>query len=442
MVVSLDPSTSPCLLEPSDRPWQTCSIQQINKYSRFPALFNERKFARPFPAQKQTLSFTDDLPAELRLLVYEHLFDTPTTFELWGPDRQRPAWLADTNPLLGIWGPGPLWLDPPPPPDATSRKSRRVTRGWRAKHPQVLRLSRKVHAEAAAHLYGRTTFRFSAYNGIAAMAVFAHTIGRDHYALIRHVAVQLPHRDLSPPAWYQPGVDFCANRCIGSGRHWEYFEDALRSRGMRVPDLGVRRWHVAGQGRRRGEVIYDRAVGLAFRQLREMAGLRTLEVLIPWDYKFIETPKKDEEEWDGDRGDKERCCCQAVGWEAAAGPREVVRHLVEAHSRDPEYWALLADLRQRARAAGGHLSISLVLVYAHVRNYGRNTHDYRVSLAFHRQGRWLKAYARVMDYGFGHTSFEGDNDSPYVVDYGVNERLSTGWDQDELDPRLEPPDLD
>lgn len=191
----------------------------------------------------------------------------------------------------------------------------------------------------------------------------------------------------------------------------------IRGRGMQV-----------FPGRRRGQwkLKCDRSMKAAYGQLRNMASLRTLEILIPWDYYFIPALYGEH------HGD-----CQTCHMYEDAGPRAVVRHCVEAHSSNPEFWTLLADLKERATSKD--LTISLVLKYDWSRRLCsyRDTEEERM---FMRQGRWLAAYASVMGYRFGHTSWP-EGRGTYVVRYDEDERLSVPPDQSKLEAALEPPEL-
>ncbi|POS76475.1 hypothetical protein DHEL01_v205134 [Diaporthe helianthi] len=384
-----DPPAKPPWNKKPVRPWQTCTKEEIKEYRKFPILYGERKFAQLFPKEKQTLSFTDDLPPELRLLIYDHLFNTPAYFELWAP------WKLTKQ--------------------GSRCKNQFNTYASKKKALKIMRLSKKVHKEATAHFYSRTNFRFSTYNGFAAMAVFNHNLGRGNCELIRHITVQIPNReDLASSQGSQS--------CMWYMSEWHAFVDIHRNkRGMRIPDFGYRRRH-SEQGRILGEFNYNKAVLLGHRQLRAMASLRALEILIPWDYRFITV-----------LGWRKHCKCKTKAMREGATPEVVVRHCVKEHSCNPEYWTLLEDLKRET--ASEDLTISLVLVYGPSWRIAQPD-----SRDFPLQGRWLAAYASVMGYRFGHAMWAKDK-STYVVRYDKNELLSVAPDQAEHKAKFEPPKL-
>lgn len=187
---------------------------------------------------------------------------------------------------------------------------------------------------------------------------------------------------------------------------------------MRVPDFGFRMEHY-DQGRVRGEYNHEEAGPAAHRQLRNMASLKTFEILIPWNYDFVERCYPNS-----------TCICPLEDMQKL-GPRDLVRHCVEEHCSDPEYWAVLADLKQQT--ASESLSISLVLVHE------PSGDMYPDKRHFLRQGRWLAAYVSVMGYRFGHTKWENNN--TYVVRYEKGEMLSVSSEEAEEHALLEPPEL-
>lgn len=330
------------------------------------------------PKEKQTLSFTDDLPAEVRLLVYGHLFKTPGNyFELWAATH-----LVNTGTRFkNVFD---LYL-----------KNKKAL--------GILRLSKKVHAEAAEFFYGRNNFRFSDYDGLAVMAVFHHTIGQANCDLVRHVTVQVPNSNRSLPYWRGCIDRYTKNIRQVSDAGWLCFEGIHRGRGMRVPNFGYSRRHVC-EGLIRGRFNFDKAVARGYRQLQNMASLRTLEILIPWDYRFI--TGMSETRWSETRWSLFDNMMSEEPYDAIT-----MRNLVRSFSFDPECWALLEQLKEESASAD--LTISLILIQNQRWEASHNNNrDYDVL----RQHRYLAEYAKVMGYRFGHATWEEDN-STYVVQY-------------------------
>lgn len=280
-----------------------------------------------------------------------------------------------------------------------------------------MRLSKKVREEVAQYFYGRHNMRFSTYNGFQAMTVFNHTIGRANCDFIKHITVQIPNRTSA-------GSGQGAYACMHYIAEWAAFRKIQEGRGMRIPDLGFRMKHY-DQGRVRGEYNYDKAVFKGFRQLRNMASLRTFEILIPWDYHFITQ-----------FAPNHTCQCSFEDMQRL-GPVDRVRHYIEEHSSNPEYWALLAGLKKQS--ASKDLTIALVIVHGSLFEDGADFDDGSLWGHYLRQGRWLAAYASVMGYQFGHTEWEASR--TYTVRYDKDRMLSFFPDDGEDHALLEPPEL-
>lgn len=131
--------------------------------------------------------------------------------------------------------------------------------------------------------------------------------------------------------------------------------------------------------------------------LQGASSLEDLELIIPWDHIIMNC----------DLVGKEILCPCPGGREAlqSLSPRELILHAVENDVTDPgrPYWDRLSRLGQRSG-----LTISLVLHHGkknskwHQRT-GLSPWNRRLVQKCMRQGRWLKAYAEVMGYRFGHT---------------------------------------
>lgn len=281
-----------------------------------------------------------------------------------------------------------------------------------------MRLSKKVREEVSQYFYGRHSLRFSTYNGFMVMAIFNHTIRQANCDFIKHITVQIPNRDT-------PAAGEGANSCMHYIAQWDAFKAIQKGRGMRIPDFGFRMKHY-GLGRVRGEYNYDKAVHKGFRQLRSMASLTILEILIPWDYHFTHR-------W----AHNPSCQCSLEDMQML-GPVDRVRHYIEEHSSNREYWAMLADLKQQS--ASKDLTIALVLMDQQLFEDGADF-DPRSAWQHHpwRQARWLAAYASVMGYRVGHTNWE--NSRTYTVRYDEDEIPSLPRQEAEENALFEPPEL-
>lgn len=333
------------------------------------------------PKEKQTLSFTDDLPTEVRLLVYGHLFETPGNyFELWAATHLISTVEARFKNVFDLY-----------------LKNKEAL--------GVLRLSKKVHAEAAEFFYGRNNFRFSDYDGLPAMTFFHHTIGQANCDFIRHVTVHIPNSNRSPP--WRGSNDRYTRIIRQAPDHGSLpFDSIQRGRGMRVPDFGYNRRQVS-EGLIRDRSNFDKAVAMGFHQLQNMASLRTLEILIPSDFCFI--TGLGETRWSERRWSLFDNMMSEVPDGAIT-----MRNLVKSFSFDPECWALLEQLKEESASAD--LTISLILIQIKRLEASHIDWDYAVGYDVLRQHRCLAEYAKVMGYRFGHATWEEDN-STYVVQY-------------------------
>lgn len=328
---------------------------------------------------------------EIRLQIYGHLFNIPGNFfELWAPREWTKSGRWDRKDDWDRWG----WAK------NTSRQIARQKQGLR-----MMRLCKKIRAEVADYFYGGNNFRFSNHSGIVVMAAFFHTIRPEHCSFLRHITLQIPNRQIG-----------CSDQTVQSNTAWFNFDYVLTCRGMRVPRFNFRAKHKE-QGRSEGEFCYDKSVYRCFRQLREMPNLRRLEIIIPWDYKLIGHNYSRHRDWDEvEEEDPAFCLCPAEEIEAMS-PEDRIWHTVRDHSRDVQYWDLLADLKENT--ASGDLAIALVI---HYNSSGRplpHLADWPYSSSQVRQARWIAAYAALMGYEVGHARWEtkGPGRGTYQVRY-------------------------
>ncbi|KAL1853665.1 hypothetical protein Daus18300_011701 [Diaporthe australafricana] len=371
------------------QPWQTCTRKECWPYSKYKILYGERKFAREFATQKQNLSFTEDLPPEIRLAIYGYLFDTPGRyFELWAPQDIAQGMYAIPN-LFPEYA-------------------------HKTKILRIMRVSKKIHQEVAEYFYGQHNFRFNNYNGFQMMNAFNYTIRAVNCNFIKHITVQIPNRDGS-------------DKCLWSKTKWEKFQDIQTSRGLRIPDSGFRAFPRRSQPDVTiGDLRYDKAVRKVFLQLSTMPSLRRLEIVVPWNYRLIKRSNSR----------TAPCDCPAEDVQSLS-PEDQVRHHIEGHSFDGQYWALLASLKQTT--ASGDLSIALVIDFW--RDCGIHPDAY-YNRRHMRQGRWLAAYASVMGYQFGCIVHMRPDDATREVRYDMHELLSVQLvPEAEQKPQLEPPAL-
>lgn len=341
------------------------------------------------PDQQQALSFTDDLPTEVRLRVYQFLFDSPGQYlELWGPDS---------------FG---------------KRKWQNIFRAYesRKKLLRIMRLNKKIREEVADYFYGQLNMRFSSEDGFYAMAVFNHTIQPLNCSFIRHITVAFPCNDIHY---------FCM-------RNLKQICDVQRRRGMRLPRFRSREMN-RSRGGTQAACDLDLTVHRGFRQLGSMTGLKLLEILIPWNYVYMDTVCR------GHRDKRVPCECPDI---LSLSPENLVRHFLEAHFCNSDYLTLLANLKEQS--SRDDLTIALVYDYnasCHFEDISPDGAMMRESL---RGGRWLAAYASVMGYKFGFSPYAPKG--AYKVRYDEDTLMSKSLeelkaDADEYDPLLEPPEL-
>lgn len=341
------------------------------------------------PEQQQALSFTDDLPTEIRLRVYHFLFDSPGQYlELWGPDS---------------FG---------------KRKWQNIFRAYesRKKLLRIMRLNKKIREEVADYFYGQFNMRFSSEDGFYAMAVFNHTIQPLNCSFIRHITVAFPCN----------GIQYFFMRNL------HQICDVQRRRGMRLPRFRSREMN-RSRGGTQAACDMDLTVHRGFRQLGSMTGLKLLEVLIPWNYVYMDTVCS------GHWHRRVPCDCPHI---LSLSPENQVRHFLEAHFYNSDYLTLLANLKQQS----GRDDLTIALVYDY--NSGRVLEDYADDVATAhaclRGGRWLAAYASVMGYKFGYSPYASKG--AYKVRYDQDTFMSKSFeelkaDPDEYNPLLEPPEL-
>lgn len=284
-----------------------------------------------------------------------------------------------------------------------------------------MRLSKKIREEVADYFYGRLNMRFSDSAGFLVMALFNHSIRPWNSSFITHITVKFPH-------------DIVDNATL---KRWDRFTSIQGSRGMRIPDIRYREMQHS-RGTTKAECRYDITVFSGFCQLSNMAGLKLLEILVPWDYVPLDKAVRSEN-WEYT---DVPCDCEAF---PNLSPKDQVRHLFEGHNRDSEYWALLANLKQYN--SSDDLTIALVYDYNSTRR--RNAFEYyfdrsEVVRENLRRGRWVAAYASVMGYKFGYARCA--EKGAYKVRYGEDTLMAESLEllkADPLayDPSLEPPEL-
>lgn len=376
------------------KPWPSTiyTKEDLKPYEKFSKLYGERKYAREFPKQKQTLSFTDDLPTEIRLIVYKCLkLQAPGGFfELWGPGTW-PCHAAFRDRLYD-------------PASDAAMPIRNTFREYAASRKVVslMRLCKKVHGEMAEMFYAKQNFRFSNSNGFLMLGAWMHTIKEPHFQYLRHVTVQIPMRDTD-------------DRCISSLSGWKAFEKIVAERGMRIPMYRQDKKRQQ-QGVPYSKDRYDETVRSVFRNLKSIPSLRKLELLVPWNFPLLGN-----------------LVCERRYLEQFDAV-ERVRHVVEDHCLDENYWKQLAEFKRD--------SVSPDLKIALVVHHGLRCMDLDADVYFiqsHlRTARWLAAYAKIMGYEFGHARWQ---DGTYQVRYNpdplhISPRLS-GAD----DGKLEPPEI-
>lgn len=343
------------------------------------------------------MSFTEHLPAEIRLLIYEHAVLAPGHFfELWGPE---------------------VWTD------SSRRRVRRKDRSpndhffyrqHASKHAlPLMRLSKVVRDEVAEFFYGRHNFRFSSVNGAAALASWLSTVRPAQFLFLRHVSVVMPS-DFGACNEYggEDATSIATSGCLFS---------LLHDRGMTLPKC-----HEYYDRRKsnlyRSGFWHRTLTTRAFRYLAEIPDLRRLDLLCP---RF---PIPDQNAPNRRGG---WCCC-AREIASGMGSRELIIHVIRDCS-STHYWDAIERLKKTTRSP--KLVISLVLLHG---NHEYDEWEYHWEAAsglkpwwespyhtwsesFMRRmcsDRWLAAYADIMGYGFGHASWEGRS---YTIQYGKDD---------------------
>lgn len=215
-------------------------MREIKKrYTFFPKLVEERKWARPyfgkpFPFMR--------LPPEIRLQVYTHVLVQDSPIELWPHARSNTTYNSSYYRKCAF------------------EYYRRITASL-----YLLRVSKLVNEEASEIFYGHNQFRFSGVNAWMVLDAFMHTIGPRHCDLIRHLIVHVPF----------PGEDHMA---LPRFVHQTYSE--------RICTSDYQTAHFASYLRRHGLCIpFDWSYGGSFArctdQLSESHHLRTLKLVLP-----------------------------------------------------------------------------------------------------------------------------------------------------------------
>ncbi|KAK8182142.1 hypothetical protein BC567DRAFT_293456 [Phyllosticta citribraziliensis] len=136
----------------------------LNPYEKYPHLYEERKNSRAFVRQTQTLSFTDDLPPEIRLMVYRYL----------------PGIDVDVMEIYhyGFQGSG--------------------MRDLRSQCPafKMMRLCRMIYTEIGQILYGKI-LKFAGPSAFFAMGAFMFSHQSLAFQNVRHIIVEVPALDLA-----------------------------------------------------------------------------------------------------------------------------------------------------------------------------------------------------------------------------------------------------
>lgn len=218
----------------------------------------------------------DDLPTEIRLEVYQHLFDAPNRFFELRPSGVLAFRSKNSYPLL-IAQMGGL---------------------------RMMRVCRKIRGEVAEYFYGGNNFRFSQDHGFAVMSCFLSTSGSFNCSFLRHITVQLSSR-------LAYGYDRAKSNYV-----WDGLRSALSRKGMWNPNYVFQRSY-----EEEGHMWAD----MAFSQLREMLDLKRLEITIPtcrWPLRVDPTAPT------------RRCACYGVD---LMGRDDRVRHIARNHSGDSEY---------------------------------------------------------------------------------------------------------
>lgn len=326
---------------------------------------------------KKKLSFTNDLPTEIRLQVYQHLFSVPNQFfELRLPALITPTFM-NSYPLLAAQMGG----------------------------LRMMSVCREIRGEVAEYFYGANNFRFSQEYGFAVMLCFFYTIRSVNCSFLRNITVQLPNRRL------YPGI----TGGLSNGR-WHGLCGALSGHGMKTIHRIFQSPHKVEPGRLWAETCYDQAVRKAFSRLRRMPCLKRLEIIIPTDGFFLAIDMGD--------GTNPRCACPGV---EDMGRDDRIRHLVRKHSGDSKYWDLLARLKKETVSTD--LTVALVILYPKIYEFSTpclaqiqrpRDREFRK-----REGRLIVAYAALMGYEFGHATWETDGQGyeTYKVRYDEDPAL-------------------
>lgn len=285
-----------------------------------------------------------------------------------------------------------------------------------------MHLNKKIHEEVADYFYGRFNMRFSGATGFLVMTMFNHSIRALNCNFIKHITVSIP----------------CCYYFACSLRGWDRFTCIQRSRGMRIPFVG-RREKKRSQGRTEAECNHDVTVRRGFRQLGDMTGLKLLEILVPWDYLPSEKTVYDDN-WQ--ELPPVPCICAEFRDLSA---EDQIRHRIEAHSYDSEYWGLLTNLKQQT--SSDDLTVALVYDY-NITQRGHPFEDDDDDVEYVRdnlrRGRWVAAYASVKGYKFGYArpAEKGVYKVRYDEDTVMSKSLELLKDDDlAYDPLLEPPEL-
>ncbi|PSN65126.1 hypothetical protein BS50DRAFT_635938 [Corynespora cassiicola Philippines] len=179
-----------------------------SRFSRlqYEPMHDRKQIGEPFPFFS--------LPTELRLQVYKHVLIQPRPIELW------PHGLDNTF--------------------KECQELRKETIYTYARTTQctltLLRVCKRIHAEASQTFYGDNEFRFTGINGWMVCRAWLHTIGHFNASFITDISLHVPF----------PGVDYLLfpkddNQLRGElihfyrGRLWYSFKKQVEGFGLRIP---------------------------------------------------------------------------------------------------------------------------------------------------------------------------------------------------------------
>lgn len=199
-----------------------------------------QKAAGLLRARRNETNMFMELPPELHLMIFRHVLLSPLAIDLW--------------PKLPDKGNAKRY-------HAQSHRATAARRATQCLHPELLRVSRAIHAEASAVLYGENEFRFTDLDGWIALSGFLATIKSRHSRLLRHITVHIP----------LPGIMYQCPKHIFTAE----YEDELDQVCKRIQRSGLR----GPPTRSNAAAFEDCCVTFA-----EVARLKTLNFIVPANY--------------------------------------------------------------------------------------------------------------------------------------------------------------